>query len=239
MKKKVILTDDYLQTFKNFGAVYESPIDNDGNYQGPLVAYAGRGEDGKSKVGYLYYNMSKIENNSRSLNFFAGILSKKIKEAEDQPDVVLGAPMGGIALATALSLRLGCDFAFAEKKIIELADKENNIREKSELILKRHEIEPGQKVLIIEDLCNNFSTTKEMVKLIITAGGEFIGIASLLNRSWPFQDEFYDTPVISVVDLPTDQFEQTSEEVKEHLSRNHIVLKPKDEWEKLEKAMEK
>ncbi len=238
-KAQIIVPNDHLQTLKNFQAVYVSPQDDKNNYLGPLVAYAGKGEDGKPKVGYHYYNMARIEQNPRILKYFAGILAEKLTSLGFVIDVVLGAPMGGIALAQALSQELNCEFAFAEKVTLELGDKTKNTKDTSKLVVKRHNISKDARVFIIEDLCNNFSTTKELCSLVDSFGAEVDGIACIVNRSQPSKIMFWSRPVVSVVDLPTDQYEQTDEKVQAHLKASNIVLKPKHEWQKLEDAMRK
>ena len=63
--------------------------------------------------------------------------------------------MGGIALASMLGLVCDCAFAYTEKKITALAT--DSEREQSEMIFKRHAIGEGSQVVLVEDVCNNFS----------------------------------------------------------------------------------
>jgi len=59
------------------------------------------------------------------------------------PDVVIGAPMGGIMLAVDLGRLLECRTIFAEKKVTRLADAEAGTKEESQLIIDRHVVKQG------------------------------------------------------------------------------------------------
>lgn len=237
VKDNPVVYGDPLTTLKNCGGYYCSPKDQEGKYRGPLVAYAGTYEDQgpKNKVGFEYFNFAKAEAKPKALAYFAKLLAEKIKESEIQPDVLLGAPMGGIFLAGALGQSLNCSNIFAEKKVIALANPEEKVKEQSAQVIDRHEIDLGNQVVIVEDVCNNFSTTEKLKALIESKGGNLLAIVCAFNRSG--KSEWNGIPVISALDIPTQQFRQDDPEVFDLATAGNIVWNPKDEWCVLADAM--
>lgn len=56
-------------------------------------------------------------------------------------------------------------------------------REESILVIDRHDINNGDRVVLVEDLCNNFSTAEKLIQLVEEKSGVAIAIACMLNRS--------------------------------------------------------
>lgn len=230
-----LCANDPIQMLYHCGGFYESPKDADGKYIGPLVTYAGRDETGKNKVGFTYFNFAKAEQNPIILRAFAHLLAKEIEEGLGCPDVVVGMPMGGHALATLVSGFLGCRLAKAEKKITKLAKKKGE-KDKSELILSRHDILPGDLAIILEDCCNNFSTTDKAIRLVESFDAHVTAIAAAINRSdMVVYDKKY--PVFSVYYNPSPQHLQIDAEVKDLIKAGKIVREPKHQWSELMDAM--
>ncbi|MBI4779573.1 hypothetical protein HY797_03940 [Candidatus Falkowbacteria bacterium] len=234
-----------LDVLKNCGGYYESPRDQAGKILGPLVAYAGKYKtaDGEEKqwVGPEYFNFAKAEQNQKIRNFFAGILVRSVCERFSKiPTVVIGMPMGGILLSGDVGRLLRCRTIFAEKKIIALADPAKGLKEMSELVIDRHEIYPGDRVAIIEDVCNNFSTTEKAVKLITNAGANFLCILCAVNRSeterWQGWQGY---SVISAIFKPSEQYRQDDLAVADLIARGKIAWKPKQQWNVLKASMQK
>lgn len=142
------------------GGFYECPRGSDGKRVGPMVGYAGKYGDGLQYVGDVYANFAMAEQYPAVLRQMALGLVSKLKVADVKIDVFCGAPMGGIALAGMLGLVCNCAFVYMEKKVTALAT--GSEREQSELIFKRHAIGEGARVVLVEDVCNNFSTTDKM-----------------------------------------------------------------------------
>ena len=235
----LIDSNDHLATLKNFDAYYKSPKDEDGKFTGPLVAYAGTYPDypnPKNYVGFEYFNFAKIETEPVALDCFAKIIAKQIKESASVCNSVIGAPMGGIMLASAVGRILNCQTKFSEKKIIALGDPEIGTKDISRYIIDRHQLLKGSEVFIIEDVCNNFSTTASLKKLIEAKGAKLAGIACAINRSG--KTEWEGIPVISALYIPTNQYRQDDLEVSGLIESLKIVWKPKDNWAVLKKAME-
>ncbi len=234
---------DPIELWKAAGGFYQCPKDADGKRLGPLVGYAGTYQDdldlNKHYVGEVYFNFAAVEQYPRPLRRFAQLLMLQL-EQEGDISVFLGAPMGGIGLAFALG-----DFfedvrvVFAEKKVLAPGSE----REQSSLVIARHELDPDDRVVIIEDVCNNFSTTEQLINLVQASGATVCAIGCALNRSEmscyhppsaPLGDHL---PVRSVIHIPSPQFRQKDLEVWEDVRDGNIVWKPKVDWERLMTAM--
>ncbi|MBU6389663.1 hypothetical protein KGQ71_04070 [Patescibacteria group bacterium] len=232
-----IVKGDYLATLKNCGGYYACPKDTAGKRLGPLVGYTGRYEtaDGEKKqfVGEVFYNHAVIETYPAVMDYFAADLAQKMRERYGAVDYVIGPAMGGIIIAQNLSRHLDCLFAYAEKKVVALATKTE--REREVLVLKRHEVKPGTKVVLVEDICNNFSTTAQLIELVEGLGTTVIGLAAITNASgktaYPYGDRAL--PLVALVEKETIKYRQDDPAVAEDISRGNVVWKPKHEWGKL------
>ncbi|MEI7498132.1 MAG: orotidine 5'-phosphate decarboxylase / HUMPS family protein [Candidatus Falkowbacteria bacterium] len=239
----IIVPGNPLATLDNCDGFYESPIDGEGCYAGPLVAYTGtyKNDVGEQKnyVGFCYFNFSRAEDKPLVLLAFCRWLADKIKATSGVPDVLMAMPMGSVFLTVMLGKFLGCRIIFAEKKIITPADSAKGTKEVSILILGRHAIRPGETVGITEDVCNNFSTTNKAVELIENSGGIFHGVYCEINRS--NLTEWHGQPVTSLVHKPSPEFRQDDPAVAELIAAGKIFWNPKSttEWRQLKLIMER
>lgn len=237
MDAKEIMETNPLVVLKNCDGYY-SAKNKDGKITGPLVAYAGTYEDARkntrSYVGFEYFNFAKAEENPEALDYFAKNLAEKLRNL--QPDMIIGAAMGGLFLSGLVAKHLGCRLGFAEKRIVKVANPTQGLKEVNELIIERHEIKAGDKVIIIEDVVNNYSTTQKMQELIREKGGEFIGIGCAINRSG--KNVFEDLPVKSVCFVTAQQFKQNDPTVSQLIAEDKIVWKAKQNWPELKATME-
>lgn len=238
-------TDDPWEILKACGAYYCCPKDAFGKRLGPLVGYAGTYESDKHWVGDAYVNFAQVERYPRNiLQFFVRGLSDALDERGiEGVNVICGAFMGGIAVATCLAYEWDYACIYPEKKVIALATAGG--REQSEMVFGRHEVEAGERVLIVDDVLNNFSTTAQLVSLIREQGGIIIGIAGILNRSPIVDTEFVlpdgtVLPVVSFIHRQIPEYRQDDPAVVEDVARGNVVWKPKPrkEWARLMAAVE-
>jgi adenine/guanine phosphoribosyltransferase-like PRPP-binding protein len=239
--------DFYLNMLRSCGGYYSCPKSPDGRRLGPLVGYAGKYEspDGKKLqyVGDVYANFSQLESNSEMLEIVARHLVAKLEFQIGLPPLTdfCAAPIGGYSLGTALGLASKLDVIKAEKKVTALATETS--REKSELTFARHCICSDARYIIVEDICNNFSTTEDLIKLIYQGLGKVEAIACFLNRSLVVGDEYFSEtlgrsiPVISLVRLPILEYKQDSPAVADDVAKGNVAWKPKDNWPQLMRAM--
>lgn len=231
---------EILEALRELGGYYCCPKDKDGRRLGPLVGYAGKDEKGWQIVGERYYNFAMMECFPFILAHYLGLLAEEELD-HIKFDCVCGAPLGGMASATLLGQLIPCRYVFAEKIVTKAAIEGQ--REESYLKFARHEIFSGEQVAIVEDVVNNFSTTEDLIRLILEAGGKVTAIVALLNRSLKIDTTYQsaaaaaDIPVISLVRQPIMQWSQDDPEVAEDIARVGLVAKPKIEWDRLMKAM--
>lgn len=241
--KTATTSDEFLKVLADLDGYYECPKDASGKRLGPLVGYAGSYEtDGENKhfVGDVYCNFAQMEQWPDALRMVAHRLwiniwnpstEREVNTINLAPTLFVGMPMGGIMLAAHLGRESSVRTIFAEKK-------------GDELVIARHGIAPDDQVVIVEDVCNNFSTTDKAVSLIEGAGAEVVAIACFLNRSDREEYIFLrerdrKIPVFSLVRKNITQYMQESRAVAEDVAAGNVVWKPKHDWARLKEAMAK
>ncbi len=91
--------------------------------------------------------------------------------AQDEVELVIGPMTGGILLAHEVGKALGTRAIFTE-------------REKGAMTLRRgFRIEPGTRVLVVEDIVTTGGSVKEVVDVVKAAGGHIVGVGLLVDRS--------------------------------------------------------
>lgn len=165
------------------------------------------------------------------LDVWAEVVSSKIKVGF--ADVGLGMPMGGLHWNMALCRQMSWRAMFPDKEVVKA--KTSMDREQSLLVMGRHTIYPTQSVVIVEDVCNNFSTTAREIELVAANLGYVAGIICLLNRSG--RTEFEGYPIIALVDRVIPEYKQDDLFVAADVATGNLVRKPKDEWKRLANAM--
>ena len=86
-------------------------------------------------------------------------------------DVVVSPAVGAIPLGFAVARAVGARFLFAE-------------REGDRMTLRRgFRLEPGQRVLVVEDVVTTGGSAAQVVELVEAAGAELAGVAALVDRS--------------------------------------------------------
>jgi len=243
---KMFSRDNCLEILRKCGGYYSCPKTLCGAIRlGPLVGYAGEyvapDRSQKQFVGDVYVNFSQAEEHPDVLKFFARGIVTLVDTQIGPIDFLCGAPIGGYALSTAISVLFGYQMIIAEKKITSIATLTS--REKSKLVFARHRVKKGRKYVIVEDVCNNFSTTEKLIELICSAGGHVSGIVCFLNRSLTVESVYHsdviscDIPVVSLVRLLIKEYKQDDSEVAEDIKAGNVVWKPKDEWLRLIQEM--
>lgn len=233
---------DPLELLKRNNAFYQSPVDKDGNFLGPIVAYAGTYLDEKgvpkNYVGDTYFNIAQVEPYLELRDYFVELIFQDfLKRNFSEFDKVVGMAMGGIIFSVAFGSAVKVPTIFAEKIITELDNPEAGTREKSKLDITRHQILPEEQVIIFEDICNNFSTTQKAIDLIASKGGKVVAIACVVNRS--NSQMWNGLPVFSAVWKPSPQYQQDDPKVAALITAGKIIWKAKNFWQELEKHEEK
>jgi orotate phosphoribosyltransferase len=89
-----------------------------------------------------------------------------------QPDVVVGPAMGGVVIGYELARQLGVPGIFTERD----ADGQMTLR-------RGFTIEPGERVVISEDVVTTGKSTLEVAKVLREMGAEVLAVASLIDRT--------------------------------------------------------
>jgi len=112
---------------------------------------------------------------------------------KDAPDLVLGPAVGAVNLSYEVARQLGVPSLFAERN------------DEGKMVLRRSfEIQPGQKVLVVEDVITTGGTTREMIDLVTSLNGLVIGAASIVNRSRGKAQ--LSVPYFALLDLDVDNY---------------------------------
>jgi len=86
-------------------------------------------------------------------------------------DVIISPAVGGIVLGTAVGQVLDVRTVFAE-------------RVKGTMTLRRgFQVRPRERVLVVEDVITTGGSVQEVLKLVQQAGGEIVGVATIVDRS--------------------------------------------------------
>jgi len=86
-------------------------------------------------------------------------------------DIVVGPAVGGIILAYEIAHQLGTEGIFLERKNGEMT------------LTRGFKIEPGQHVLVVEDVVTTGGSVKEVCEQVLKAGGIISGISLMVDRS--------------------------------------------------------
>ncbi|NDA10168.1 MAG: orotate phosphoribosyltransferase [Verrucomicrobia bacterium] len=120
-----------------------------------------------------------------------GALVTKVKVERWTFHSVVSPAMGGILVGHEVGRHLGRRHIFAEK-------------EEGKLKIRRFEVKPGEKFLVVEDVITTGSAVKETIALVQAAGGEVAGVACLVDRSE--QPPELGAPLCALMKLPVETF---------------------------------
>lgn len=95
----------------------------------------------------------------------------KAKFTKKEPTTVIAPAVGGIVVGQETARLLNCRSIFAE-------------RQDGEMILRRgFSIQPGDTVLVAEDVITTGGSVKEVIELVENSGGFVIGVFAIVDRS--------------------------------------------------------
>lgn len=138
-----------------------------------------------------YLQCAKIFRQTRYSEELCAALAENF--AADGVDVVIGPAMGAVQMAYEVSRALGCENFFAE-------------REDGKMTLRRgFEVKPGQKVLLVEDVITTGGSVREVMELVKAAGGELVGVGSIVDRTGGKID--FGVPFRPVISLDVESWE--------------------------------
>lgn len=116
-----------------------------------------------------YLQCALVLQHPRIAQELAEAMAQKLKDLEI--DVVVGPAMGGVTWAYQLGLTLGCRAVFTE-------------RSEDVMTLRRgFAIEPGERVLVAEDVSTTGGSAREVVRLLEGSGADVVGVALIVDRT--------------------------------------------------------
>jgi orotate phosphoribosyltransferase len=135
-------------------------------------------------------------------------LGARVKAAGHEVDVVLSPAMGGLIIGHEVGRALGVRAIFAE-------------RVDGALTLRRgFRLEPGERVLVVEDVVTTGKSTVETVAVAEQAGARVVAAASIINRGG---GDALAYPYVSLADARFPTF--AADAIPEHL-RGVPAIKP-------------
>lgn len=143
------------------------------------------------KVGITFYDITPILSNPEAFNYVIDQLYERYKDSG--ADKIVAADARGFIFGAPLALRMGIGF-IPIRKPGKLPFKSRCITYDLEygsdtLCMHVDAIEPGDKVLMIDDLLATGGTVEGMIKLVREAGGEIVGAGFVIQLSFLEGDE--------------------------------------------------
>jgi orotate phosphoribosyltransferase len=134
-----------------------------------------------------------------------GFFAERVRDDDGRPmvDVVCGPTTGGVILAFETARQLGVRAIFAE----EVRDAEGIARRE---FRRGFRIEPGERVLLVDDILTTGGSLLQMLPAIESAGGEVLLAGVLVDRSGGVRElastrsgRSYPVEALWTLDLPT------------------------------------
>ena len=138
------------------------------------------------KPGIVFRDITTLIKNGPALDEVARQLAGHFRKKN--PDVILGVESRGFIIGTAVALKLGIGFVPARKKgklPAETTSEEYELEYGTDsLEIHTDAIQPGQKVLFIDDLLATGGTAEASGRLIRQAGGEGVGYGFMIDLAF-------------------------------------------------------
>lgn len=123
----------------------------------------------------------------RASRLAAALAAKMPRELRSSIDKVVSPAMGGIIIGHEMGRALGKEAVFLE-------------RPEGTFELRRgFRLEPGEKVLVVEDVVTTGLSSKEAMKAVAAAGGEVLALVSLVDRR--AEGVTFDVPYQALLDI--------------------------------------
>lgn len=161
-------TDDVLDVFRQAGALLEGHFILSSGLRSPVFLQKA-----------LIFKDPKLTE-----KLCAALADKVRKELEVLPDIIVAPAMGGVIPGYEMARQLGLSSIFVE-------------RENGEFALRRgFSLEPGQSVLMVEDIVTTGLSSRECIASIEATGARVVAGACLFDRSGGVAD--IGVPLISL-----------------------------------------
>lgn len=153
---------------------------------GHFVLTSGRHSD-------TYVQCARVMESPRlTVQLAAQALKKVPTSVLESVDIVVSPAVGGITFGFAVGYVLGKKFVFAERK------------EGAMQLRRSFQVAPGERVLIAEDVVTTGGSVKEVEDLVCAAGGEVVGVVSLIDRK---TDKKFLAPYWGLLEFPAQSWD--------------------------------
>lgn len=133
--------------------------------------------------GVMFRDITTVMQDPDGLHLAIDTMQDKVKDLDF--DVVVGAESRGFIFGTPIAYNLRKPFVLIRKKgklPAETVSVDYDLEYgKATLEMHKDSIQPGQKVLIVDDLIATGGTTEAMIKLVESLGGEVAGILVMME----------------------------------------------------------
>jgi adenine phosphoribosyltransferase len=149
------------------------------------------------KPGILFYDISPMLAHPRAWHYCTAKLAAMV--ADWEPDILVGIDSRGFLVAAPLALNIGCGFAMLRKQgklpgktIAHTYDLEYGT---DTVEIQADAIEPGQRVVILDDLMATGGTMAAGIELIRKVGGDVRGAACIIELNFLGGRDKLDVPL--------------------------------------------
>ncbi len=138
-----------------------------------------------------YLQCAKIFQYSKYSEELCGALAEKYRDAG--VSVVIGPAIGAVQMSYEVSRQLGVKNIFAE-------------RENGVMTLRRgFTIQPGEKVLVVEDVVTTGGSVREVIDIVRANGGDIVGVGAIVDRTGGKID--FGVPFQAVISMDVTSYE--------------------------------
>ena len=153
------------------------------------------------KPGILFYDISTLLAHPDAWQVAMGRMAASVRDYN--PDILAGIESRGFLMAAPLALKPGCGFAMVRKKG-KLPGKTTSFTYDLEygtdtIEVQADCVEPGQKVVVLDDLLATGGTMTASIKLLRQAGAEVEGAACLIELTFLNGRDKLDVPFTALV----------------------------------------
>ncbi len=139
-----------------------------------------------------YLQCAKIFRNTKYSEELCGALAEQFQN--DGIQIVIGPAMGAVQMAYEVSRTLHCENFFTERD------------ETGHMVLRRgFAVNPGDRVLVVEDVITTGGSVCEVIELVKAAGGEVVGVGSVVDRTGGKID--FGVPFKAVISVEVESWE--------------------------------
>ena len=149
------------------------------------------------KPGILFYDISPMLAHPRAWHYCTAKLAALV--ADWEPDILVGVESRGFLVAAPLALHIGCGFAMLRKQGKlpgEIRAHTYDLEYGTDTVeIQADAVQPGQRVVILDDLLATGGTMAAGIELIRKVGGDVRGAACVIELTFLGGRDKLDVPV--------------------------------------------